>query len=87
MKTICCNFTKACRIFATFTESLYKNMGYFLKNFKKFHLFIEELYARLYHWYIFETLSLLVYKRDPHSKGYSSINILYFSLGLVPGKR
>ena len=26
MKTIRCNLTKACRIFATFTESLYKNM-------------------------------------------------------------
>ena len=25
--TVCCNLTKACRIFATFTESLYKNMG------------------------------------------------------------
>ena len=27
MKTIRCHFTKACRIFAIFTESLYKNMG------------------------------------------------------------
>ena len=27
---------------------------------------------------MFETLSLLVYKRDPHSKGYSSISILHF---------
>ena len=34
---------------------------YFLKNFKKFHLFIEEVYARLYQWYMFEALSLLVY--------------------------
>ena len=48
MKRISFNLTKACLIFATFTESLYKNMGiYFLQNFKKFHLFIEELYARL----------------------------------------
>ena len=31
-----------------------------------------------------EALSLLVYTRDPHSKGYNSINILYFSFGLVP---
>ena len=27
MKTIRCNLIKACRIFATFTESLCKNMG------------------------------------------------------------
>ena len=27
MKTIHCNLTKVCRIFATFTESLYKNVG------------------------------------------------------------
>ena len=39
VKTIGCNLIRACRIFATFTESLYKNM----ENFKKFHLFIEEL--------------------------------------------
>ena len=31
-----------------------------------------------------EALSLLVYQRDPHSKGYTSISILFFSLGLVP---
>ena len=48
---------------------------------------IEELYARLYHWYMFEALSLLVYLRDTHSKGYSSLSILYFSLGFVPVKR
>ena len=57
MKTICCNLTNACLIFATFTESFYKNMGILAKN----QLFIEELYARLYHWYMFEELSLLVY--------------------------
>ena len=51
---------------------------------KTIHLFIEELYARLYHWYMFEALSLLVYQRYPPSKGYSSISILYISLGLVP---
>ena len=27
VKTIPCNLTKACRIFSTFTESLYKSMG------------------------------------------------------------
>ena len=27
LKTIRYNLTKACQIFATFTESLYKNMG------------------------------------------------------------
>ena len=51
MKTIRCNLTKACRMFATFTESLNKYMG-ILQNFKKFHRFIKELYARLYHCYV-----------------------------------
>ena len=69
MKTILCNLTKACRIFTTFTELLYKNMGILL--------FIKELYARLYHWFMFEALSLLVYQRHPPSKGYSSISLLY----------
>ena len=27
MKTICCNLTKTFRIFATFTELIFKNMG------------------------------------------------------------
>ena len=57
MKPIRYNLTKACRIFALFTESLYKNMGILPLNFKKFHLFIEELYTRLYHQYMFEAVS------------------------------
>ena len=84
MKTIRCHFTKACRIFAIFTESLDKNMGILPKKIKEISLEIEELYARLYHWYMFEALSLLVYLRDPHSRGYSSLNKLYFSLGFAP---
>ena len=56
-----------------------------LKNSKKLHQSIEELYALLYHWYTFEALILLVYKRDPKSKGYNSISILYFSLGQFKG--
>ena len=81
MKTIRCNLTKACQIFTNSTEPLYyiRILGYFLKILKKFHLFIEELYACLYNWYMFEALNLLVYKRDPNSKGYSSIRILYCS--------
>ena len=84
MKPIRYNLTKACRIFVFFTESLYKNMGILPLNFKKFRLFIEELYTRLYHRYMFEAVS---YYRDPHSTGYSSISILYFSFVLVPGLR
>ena len=62
VKTIRCNLTKACQIFATLTESLYKNMGILpKKKSKKIYLFIEELYALLYHWYMYEALSLLVY--------------------------
>ena len=80
MKMIRCNFTKACQSFGTFTESLHKDMAILPSKFQE----IEELYARLDHWYMSEALSLLVYLREPHSKGYSSISILYFSLGLVP---
>ena len=50
VKTIRCNFTKACQIFATFTESLYKNMGILPEKVQEIPLFIEELYAHLYPW-------------------------------------
>ena len=84
MKTIRCNLTKACQIFATFTESLYKNMGILPKKFRE----ISPVYRRIIRSSIslvyVQALSLIVYRRDPNSKGYSSISILYFSLGLVP---
>ena len=35
MKTIRCNLAKACRIFATFTESLYNNMGILPEKFQE----------------------------------------------------
>ena len=35
MKRICCNLTKAYRIFATFIESLYKNMGKLPEKFQE----------------------------------------------------
>ena len=38
MKTIRCNLIKACRIFATFTESLYKNMEILLLKFQEISL-------------------------------------------------
>ena len=59
MKTIRCYLTKACQIFSTFTESLFKIMGILPKNFKKFHLLFEELYARLYHWYVLEAFEFV----------------------------
>ena len=34
MKTIRCNLTKACQIFTTFTESLYKYMGILPKKYQ-----------------------------------------------------
>ena len=43
MKTIHCNLTKACRIFATFTESLYKNMGILPEKFQE----ISSVYGRI----------------------------------------
>ena len=59
MKTIRCNFKQKHVRFSQLSQNHYiRILGYFLKKFKKFHLFIEELYARLYHWYMLEALSL-----------------------------
>ena len=61
VKTIRCYLTKHVG-FSQLSQNHYIRIwGYFLKSFKTFVLFIEELYARLYHWYMFEALSLLVY--------------------------
>ena len=43
MKTIRCKLTKECRIFATFTESLYKNMGILPEKFQE----ISIVYRRI----------------------------------------
>ena len=61
MKTIRCNYQKHVRFLQLSQNHYIRISGYFHKHFKKFHLFIEELYARLYHRYMFEALSLLVY--------------------------
>ena len=45
MKAYRCNLTKACRIFATFTESLYKNMGILPEKFQE----ISSVYRRIIH--------------------------------------
>ena len=39
---------------------------------------LSKNYTLVYIIGIFEALRLLVYKSDPHSKGYNSISILYF---------
>ena len=52
MKTNRCNLIKT-RRFSQLSQNHYISIwGYFLKIFKKFHRFIKELYARLYHWYV-----------------------------------
>ena len=38
MKLIRCNLTKACRIFAPFTKSLYKNIGILPSKFQEISL-------------------------------------------------
>ena len=79
MKTIRCNLKKQVG-FSQLSQNHYVRIwGYFLKNFKKFHLFIEESTLVYITDIMFEALSLLVCLRNPHSKGYSSISILYFS--------
>ena len=78
MKTFRCNLTKAFWIFTTFTDSLYMNMGILPKKYQEISPVYRDLYTRLYHWFMFEALSLLVCKCDPHSKGYSLISTLHF---------
>ena len=84
MKTIRCNLSKACRIFATFTESLYKTMVILPEKIQE----ISPVYRRIIRSsrslvYV-KALSLLVYLSDLYSKGYNSISVLYASSGLVP---
>ena len=79
MKMICCNLTKACWIFATFTESLCRNMGILPLKFQEISPVLRKTIRSSLSLYMFEALSLLVYTRDPHSKGYNSISVLYFS--------
>ena len=55
MKTIRCNLKKACRIIATFTESLYKNMGILLKKSQE----ISPVYQRIIH----SSISLVYVRR------------------------
>ena len=43
MKTIRCYFTESCWIFATFTESSYKNMGILPETFRE----ISPVYRRI----------------------------------------
>ena len=54
MKTICCNLTKACQIFATFTESLYSNMEILPENFQE----ISPIFRRI----IRSSISLYILK-------------------------
>ena len=52
MKTIRCNLTKACRIFATFKESLYENMEILPSKFQEispvFRKIIRSSISRVY---------------------------------------
>ena len=52
MKTIRRNLTKHVGFLQLSQNHFISIWGYFLKILKKFHRFIEELYARLYHWYV-----------------------------------
>ena len=54
MKTIRYNLTKACHIFATFTESLYKNLGILPKKFQE----NSSVYRRIIH----SSISLVYYR-------------------------
>ena len=83
MKTIRCNLTKTSRIFATFTESFYKYVGILPQKISRNFTDLSKNYTLVYITGMFEALSLLVYKSDPHLKGDNSIGLLAFALGLV----
>ena len=85
MKTIRCNLTKASQIFVTFTEVLCKNMRIHSKKIQEISLVYRRIIRSSLSLVYVRSIELLVYKRDPHSKGYNSISILCLSLGLVPG--
>ena len=53
MNTTRCNLIKKIVGFSQFSQNPYISIwGYFFENLKKFHWFIEELYARRNHWYV-----------------------------------
>ena len=53
MKTIQCNLSKKHAGFSQLSQNHYISIWeYFLKNFKNFNRFIEELYARLCHSFV-----------------------------------
>ena len=81
MKTIRCNLAKTCRIIAIFTESFHKNMGILLQKIQEISpVYLRNIRLSILLLYV-RSDELLVYKGHPHSKGYKSISILYFSLG------
>ena len=61
VKTIQCKLTKTCRIFANFTELLYKNMGILPKKKSRNFTNLSKNYTLVYITGMFEALSLLVY--------------------------
>ena len=77
-------FNKTSRIFATFTESFYKYIGVTSLKISRNFTDLSKNYTLVYITGMFEALSLLVYKSDPHSNGDNSIGLLDFALGLVP---
>ena len=80
IKTVRGPLTKTGRIFATFTESFYKNMWILpVRNQEISHVFKR----------IIRSSISILYDRSiefvsPHSKGYNSLSKLYFTLCLVP---
>ena len=69
MKTIRCNLTKAFR-FLQFSQNHYIRIWrYFLKKFKTFHPFIEELYARLISFVYVRSIEFVSILAWPSFKG------------------
>ena len=61
MKKIRCNLTKTCRIFATFTESLFKHYGDTSLKISRNFTDLSKNYTLVFITGMLEALSLLVY--------------------------
>ena len=84
MKAIRCNLTRNMSDFRNFHRIIIKVYGDTSLKITRNFTDLSKNYTLVYFTAMFEALSLLVYKSDPHSKGYNSISILYLSLWLVP---
>ena len=70
--------------FRNFHRIIIKVYGDTSLKFSRNFIDLSKNYTLVYITGMFKAFGMLVYLRDPYSKGYNSISILYLSLCLVP---